>query len=208
MRLLLLFSFASILVTAAAAASETNNDDPLISNFPALVSWFRSHGGTIDPRITIGYEPPRDESKADVKIRGMIATSDIPAETLLIHCPASLVLHAEGNGQCFHIERTIFELKLGNQSKWHAYFQFDDTMRSRVPTQWSRDANGAGGRAVLELQGLPPSGETHSHLDWYRGSCKNGEEMDELDWRALMMFLTRAADMGFVPMYGPFILGF
>ena len=174
---------------------QKSDGDPLIKGFPDFVKWFRSNGGTIDDRITIGYEP-------GTNIRGMMATAPIPANTILIHTPKSLVLKpADAVDQCKDIEGTINEMKLGPQSKWHAYFEFGDSSGSRVPCQWDR-ANGEPGTAMRELQGLPPSGDTHRHIDWYQGTCNNGKKMTDLvDWRGLLMFLTRASDIGLVPMY-------
>lgn len=74
----------------------------------------------------------------------------------------------------------------------------------------------------MELQGLPPSGETHRHVDWYRRSClkiqpnngrddeeaDDGDKMGEVEWRALLMVMTRAADLGMIPMYGELYLIF
>jgi hypothetical protein len=66
---------------------------------------------------------------------------------------------------------------------------------------WHRD-----GYILDELQGLPPTGDTHKHLDWYQEAClqfeqRSDESLSELDWRALTMFLIRSADIGLVPMY-------
>jgi len=198
MRLAQLSTIASVvfvlpyaLVAANAADSKSSEEnDPLISGFGNFVSWFRSHGGTVDDRIIIGHEP-------GTNIRGMIATAPIPANTLLIHTPGSLVLKNPGNyDQCLRIGEIISELEAGIESKWHTYFEFDDSSGHNIPSQWDRS-----GRAMDELQGLPPSGETHRHINWYQDACKEGKEMSDLDWKALIMFLTRAADIGLVPMY-------
>jgi len=172
--------------------SQPENIDPLISGFGNFVSWFRSHGGTIDDRVIIGYEP-------GTKIRGMIATALIPAGTLLVNTPVSLVLSHPSSDQCLIIAEILKELKAGTQSKWHDYFEFDDSSGSRLPTQWNR-GNGPW-KAMTELQGLPPAGRTHSHVDWYQRTCKNGKEMTDLDWKALIILVTRASDVGLVPMY-------
>lgn len=179
---------------AADPISDIENNDPLISGFGNFVSWFRSHDGTVDDRVTIGYEP-------DTNIRGMIATAPIPAGTLLMRTPASLILSSpKRDQQCEVVGGIIKEMEAGTQSKWHTYFEFDDSSgQQRIPSQWDR-SNGQG-RAMDELQGLPPAGDTHRHLDWYQSACKNGEEMTDLDWKALLSFLTRAADLGLVPMY-------
>ena len=129
----------------------------------------------------------------------MIATAPIPADTLLIRTPPTLILSSPNRDQCRQIEEISKELKMGHQSKWHAYLEFDDSSGSHVPTQWDR-SNGPG-RAMNELQGLPPAGDTHKHVDWYQGVCLKGKDMTELDWKALTMFLTRSADLGLVPMY-------
>eukprot|EP00581_Thalassiosira_minuscula_P029135 CAMPEP_0183787662 /NCGR_PEP_ID=MMETSP0739-20130205/67659_1 /TAXON_ID=385413 /ORGANISM="Thalassiosira miniscula, Strain CCMP1093" /LENGTH=474 /DNA_ID=CAMNT_0026031753 /DNA_START=26 /DNA_END=1454 /DNA_ORIENTATION=- len=191
MRLHHLVIIVSALVVPRAGADAqpepVKNDDPLISKFPDFTAWFRNHGGTIDDRITIGYEP-------DSNIRGMIATAPIPAGTLLMHTPDNIVLRSPtGKDQCLQVEETKKELKLGEDSKWHVYFQFDDSKGSHVPFQWDT-SNRSGGRAVMELQGLPPTGETTRHTDWYETVCLRGEPMTEVDWKALTMSLTRAAD--------------
>jgi len=179
------------LVAADAANSKSSEEnDPLISGFGNFVSWFRSHGGTVDDRIIIGHEP-------GTNIRGMIATAPIPANTLLIHTPGSLVLrNPNNNHRCLRIGEIVQELEAGTKSKWHTYFEFDDSSGHHIPSQWDRS-----GRAMDELQGLPPSGDTHHHINWYQGVCKKGKEMSNLDWKALIMYLTRAADIGLVPAY-------
>ena len=192
MRLLTILSITATCLTSHLANADDESNDPLISKFPSLLTWFTSHGGYVDPRITIGY----DENH----IRGMMTTKEIPAETLLIHTPKTLVLSddvAPADDQCADIEAVIHELKVGTQSKWHTYFEFDDSTGSRVPSQWDPE-----GRAVKELEGLPPYGETHRHINWYKGSCRGGKELNEIEWKAFMMFLTRAADLGLVPIYG------
>eukprot|EP00804_Cyclotella_cryptica_P014244 CCRYP_005652-RA/>CCRYP_005652-RA protein AED:0.02 eAED:0.02 QI:49/0/0.5/1/1/1/2/0/421 len=178
-----------LLSTFAAFAAASGSDDPLISKYPGLVSWFTSNGGKIDPRITIGYD--------DKGIRGMIASDGIPGGTVLIDCPGSLVVKPEDTGnQCAHVENIHDHLKAGEQSKWHTYFDFDDSLGSRVPSEWRTDR-----RAMTELQGLPPSGQTHRHIEWFRSHCKAGQEPSDLEIRAFKIFLTRAADMGLIPMY-------
>lgn len=145
---------------------------------------------SVDERITIGYEP-------GTNIRGMIAYAPIPAGTLLIHTPGSLVLSSPDDDQCSMIQKVIVdEMKLGENSKWHLYFDVDDSSGSRIPSQWSKT-----GRAIKELQGLPPAGDTHRHIDWYQSVCLGGKEMTDIDWNAFKMFLTRAADIGLVPLY-------
>lgn len=91
------------------------------------------------------------------------------------------------------------ELRKGEQSKWYNYFDFDDSSGSRLPLQWDR-ASGPG-RAMQELQGLPPAGDTHRHVNNYQAGCLAGKEMTDLDFKAFKMYITRAADIGMLPMY-------
>lgn len=126
----------------------------------------------------------------------MIATADIPAGTLIIHAPGNVVLSTPSEDQCEKIGEVIREMQVGTQSKWHAYFEFDDSTGSRLPCEWDRSA-----RAITELQGLPPTGDTHRHVDWYKAGCNKGRELSEMDWKALKIYLTRAADIGLIPIY-------
>ena len=131
----------------------------------------------------------------------MIATDTIPQNTVIINCPGDLALSQEGHAsqdtQCDYIETIIEHLKAGEESKWFKYFDFDDSLGSRIPSEW-RD----GSQALDELQGLPPTGETHRHINWYKNSCKQGRDVDQWEMRAFKIFLTRAADIGLIPMYG------
>jgi len=146
---------------------------------------------TVDNRITVGYEP-------GTNIRGMITTDDIPKGTILIHTPGSLVVSAQST-QCQTIANIVKEMNSGVESKWKLYFDYDDSSGSHIPSQWDRSESG---RAIQELQGLPPSGDTHRHLDWYQSACiGEGKEMSDVEMKAFKMFLTRAADIGLVPMY-------
>ena len=149
-----------------------------------------------DDRITIGYQ-------SNPHIRGVIATSDIPAGTILVHTPHNLILSSDTGDRCLDIKNIQHELSKGIGSVWYTYFNFDDSSGSRVPSHW---------RAVHELQGLPPSGYTHKHLDWYTNTCwrefqeggnssSMSEEEKELYWKAADMSLTRSANIGIIPLY-------
>jgi len=217
---------------AAAAVAASSSDDPSITDFPALVTWFRSHGGFIDDRITMGWETmkpsshigttaaastPNNNNEINHRIRGMLATERIEPETVLIHIPKYLMLSeapsSSNDHKCALIQTVIDELTLGKESKWHMYFKFDGTNSdnepsasssndgpTRVPTQWVREGQ-PGSRAIHELQGLPPFGKTHTHVDWYSQACNDSNELTQTQLQALMMFITRAADRGMVPMY-------
>lgn len=217
----------------AGATTTTITNDPQLSGAQDFVAWFRSHGGigksiilwsncsrldfsdsltamiqsyinyshsffisrAVDDRITIGYEP-------GTNLRGLIATAPIQDGTILIHTPTSLVLsNADPDDKCELVATIKQQMSLESKSKWHPYFEFDENASTRLPMHWHRD-----GYILDELQGLPPTGDTHNHLDWYQEAClkfeqRSDESLSELDWRALTMYLTRSADIGLVPMY-------
>jgi hypothetical protein len=148
---------------------------------------------SVDDRITIGYDPSTNN------LRGLIATAPIPAGTVLIHTPESLVLYNRGgdiDNKCQLIDAIKNEMMAGTQSTWHTYIEFIGITDSRLPMSWERQ-----GKIVRELQELPPAEFTHIHLDWYQEACVQGQEMTPLDWSALGIYLTRSADIGLVPMY-------
>ena len=206
MHVLSLIVIASIFASSLDGIVASANDVPpseepsketgdLISKFPKLVEWFRKHGGTLDDRVVIGYEPGS-------KIRGTIANADIPAETVIMHIPQSLILAGEDNDWCPSYEAIKHEMSLGNKSKWFEYLDFDDSTGSRLPLQWTRVKNNHG-YPLFELQGLIPDGVPHQHIDWFQGEggCIVGKEMTDLDFQAFKIYLTRSMDLGLVPMY-------
>lgn len=208
---LALLSAAAVIVGTAAANTGGESKDTTIKNFPSLVEWFHSNNGKIDPRITLGYEGGGDDDGSKKGIRGLIATAHIEPETVLIHTPASLMITTAERTHCGIIQRIIDELTLGDDSKWSIYFQFDgsnnfeeassSSSSPRVPTEWKTEGQ-PGSRALSELQGLPPAGETHRHINWYTTACNDSnEQLTDVQLRAFSMFLTRAADLGMVPMY-------
>ena len=127
----------------------------------------------------------------------MIATDTIPQNTVIINCPGDLAFSKEVDDPCEYVETIIEQLKAGEESKWFKYFDFDDSIGSRIPSEWKD-----GSQALDELQGLPPTGETHRHINWYKNSCKEGRDIDHWEMRAFKTFLTRAADIGLIPIYG------
>jgi hypothetical protein len=148
----------------------------------------------VDDRVTIGYEPGSN-------IRGIIATADIPAETIIMDIPGSLVIRGTDNPDdwCQFFEAVKEELGKGLQSKWYDYLDSVDSSGSRLPLEWDR-SNGPG-RAIQELQGLPPAWYTHYHIDYYQQACRYGKEMTDIDFKAFKMCITRGVDLGWLPMY-------
>ncbi|KAL7465983.1 hypothetical protein ACHAXS_006295, partial [Conticribra weissflogii] len=124
-----------------------------------------------------------------------------------MYAPSSIMLKSNDGGydQCNQIAKIVEELNKGEASEWHEYFSFDDSLGSRIPLQWDDRAHPGGltGRALMELQGLPPSGETHRHIDWFKANCLDDREggVSEVEWRALLIATTRSSDRGLIPMY-------
>eukprot|EP00553_Chaetoceros_curvisetus_P011215 CAMPEP_0204642240 /NCGR_PEP_ID=MMETSP0717-20131115/51580_1 /ASSEMBLY_ACC=CAM_ASM_000666 /TAXON_ID=230516 /ORGANISM="Chaetoceros curvisetus" /LENGTH=375 /DNA_ID=CAMNT_0051662999 /DNA_START=664 /DNA_END=1791 /DNA_ORIENTATION=+ len=119
--------------------------------------------------------------------------------------------------QCAMVQRIVEELELGQDSKWDMYFKFDGSSvpdnnkddeeeqqqqqrHTQIPSQWIREGQ-PGSRAIKELQGLPPAGQTHRHINWFTTACNNSQEVTSIQFKALMMFVTRACDLGLVPLY-------
>jgi len=105
--------------------------------------------------------------------------------------------HQKRDFFCALTKAVVDEIAKGQQSKWYDYFDFDDSNGSPLPLDWDRN-----GRAVHELQGLPPTGDTHSHLDFYLENCLGGSsEMSDEEFKAFKIVTTRACDLGIMPMY-------
>lgn len=181
----------SVFILASQHPHETHCHDKILIVF--LLSHYIYI--SVDDRITIGYE-------SGTNIRGTIATSSIPSDTILMHTPHNLLLSSHTDSTCEDIKTILHEIRKGVESVWYIYFNFDDSSGSRVPSQWNRE-----GRAVQELQGLPPSGYTHQNVDWSTESCLSTMEegMNENDmemyWKAAHIYHTRSADIGLIPLY-------
>jgi hypothetical protein len=115
-----------------------------------------------------------------------------------MHIPGSLAIQSVHDDYCASTKAVVTEIAKGPQSKWYTYFDFDDSSGTRLPLNWDRT-----GRAVHELQGLPPTGDTHTHLDYYLDVCldDNAVEMSEDEFKAFKIVTTRACDLGIMPMY-------
>jgi hypothetical protein len=104
-------------------------------------------------------------------VRGLQATADIPANTVLIHVPAAAVLapvdrEAKNVDSCAMVETVLAELRKGEQSAWWPYLRFDDSLGSKVLDTWSREE-------LEELQGLPPD-DAGRDIEWYLENCRPG----------------------------------
>lgn len=167
--------------------------------FSKLVAWMRRHGGRVDDRVVV--------SVADDGMRGGVAVLDIEQGAELLHCPWELVIGSTsyevqlGNDMCAVVRDLETELRLGESSLWHPYLSLDDSLiNSRLPTLWEEEI-------VAELQGLPPGQDATRHIRWFSQHCDDGrpfDQVDEITKQALLCFLTRACEVGMLPVYDLF----
>ncbi len=154
---LLVWLCAVRLVAASGADSAVAAD----GGFDEVAAMLTRMGGFVDPRVRVGIMP--------YGARGLLATADIPAKTVVIHVPAGAVLapvdrEAKKIDSCALVETVLAELRKGEQSAWWPYFRFDDSLGSKVLDTWSREE-------LNELQGLPPD-DAGRDVEWYMKHCR------------------------------------
>lgn len=172
------------MVTPCLSQDETGRSGEGSGDFHALVSWVRREGGAVDPRLELGT--------TGLGIRGLLAAEAIEAGTVLLHLPKSLIL--DGGADRPRILRD--ELLKKEQSRWWPYLRLDKSLTARIPATWA-DAD------LAELQGLEPN-DSRRHIHWYSQACAGGqpyERFSDADKQALWMIVTRASDVGLVPIY-------
>ena len=191
-----------------AVAPRVPDDD---GGYARLVAWITSHGGRVDPRMTIVT------TTAGAGVRGVVATSAIGGGTELLFCPWSLIIggprgrmDAGGGGptgggapdegaMCDVVRAMAREMRLGDGSAWHPYL--DHVEVPRLVATW-------GAEALEELQGLPPHLDAGRHLRWFDEACRGGWsgadgdlDGDGATERSLVAFVSRASEVGMIPLY-------
>lgn len=174
-------------VHAAAAASPSASGD---DGFTRLVAWMRRHGGRVDPRINV----------AEMNgVRGVVALAAIEEGTELLRCPWKLVIGSSslqdqmqvGDDMCQVVKDMAAEIRLGSESLWWPYLEHIQI--PRLAAMWEQSA-------LDELQGIPPSEDTTRHLQWFSQNCAGNLDQEE-DMRSLVSFVSRASEVGMVPIY-------
>jgi hypothetical protein len=150
---------------AVRLAAANGGDSPVAADggFDEVAAMLTRMGGFVDPRVRVGILP--------YGVRGLLATADIPANTVVIHVPTSAVLapvdrEAKSVDSCALVDTILAELRKGEQSAWWPYLRFDDSLGSKVLDTWSREE-------LNELQGLPPD-DAGRDLEWYMKHCRPG----------------------------------
>jgi len=162
--------------------------------FTELVAWMRLHGGRVDHRMDV----------AEMNgIRGIVALEEIEDGAELLHCSWKLVIGSTGlqdqmqssHDMCKIVQDMADEIKLGSESLWWPYLKHIEL--PRLSAMW--------GRAALdELQGLSPSEDATRHIQWFTQSCAGVAKVEDLDqetMHSLVSFVTRASEVGMVPIY-------
>ena len=72
----------------------------------------------------------------------------------------------------------------------------DHIGEQRLPADWSEDS-------VAELQGLLSADDVTRHLRWFDASCR-GDALDADAKKSLVAFVSRASEVGMVPVYDLF----
>ena len=140
-------------------------------------------------------------------IRGAIALTDIKPNTELLFCPWKLILGSSnrndqmktGDGMCTVVNSMAREIRLGEDSFWYPYLNHIEL--PRLAADWD-------GYSLGELQGLSPQNDVTRHFRWYNSRCtsnSDGEQvttiMDSATEQSLVAFISRASDVGMVPIY-------
>ena len=190
------FRIISIVVCLMCNANSQASAASSVSDFANLVVWMKSHGGRVDPRI--------DVSITKNGVRGAIALSTIENGTELLFCPWKLVIgstgmqdlmqtgsgDSDGIGMCEVVEMMANEIRQQSDSLWYPYL--DHIELPRLAAMWDSTA-------LEELQGLSLGQDANRHIRWFNQSCKG--VLDEAALTALVSFVSRASEVGMVPIY-------
>ena len=168
------------------------SDSHYDEGFSRLVDWMKQNGGRVDGRFGVTENDG---------IRGIQALADIEEFAELLFCPWALVIGSsgiddqmqKGDGMCTVVDEAAREIRLGIKSLWYPYL--DHIGEQRLPADWSSDA-------MLELQGLLTVQDATRHLRWYDQRCAG--EIDDAAKKALVAFVSRASEVGMVPIYDLF----
>jgi len=195
--LLLIFianiSRTTIQVAASTTGSANNGDE----GFSRLVAWMNLHGGRVDGRI--------DVAEINNGVRGVVALADIEDGAELLYCPWKLVIGSSGlqeqmqsgDDMCKVVKDMADEIRLHEESLWWPYLEH--IQLPRLAAMWEQQST------LDELQGLSPSEDATRHIKWFSQGCSAGSgnnvALDEADMRSLVSFVSRASEVGMVPIY-------
>mmetsp|Transcript_28623 Transcript_28623/g.42319 ORF Transcript_28623/g.42319 Transcript_28623/m.42319 type:complete len:428 (+) Transcript_28623:69-1352(+) len=183
----------------AASAYVNEKEDDGTYKFENLLAWVRHNGGRVDYRLGLTNHQYGDRS-----VRGGVALQNIKAGSELLFLPWNIVFGTIDDtatvpeNKCEVLQSYASEVDAGSASFWYPYLALDDSLSSRVPSLWNE-------LAILELQGLPPFGNTFDGItDWYSSNCADDVSFSNLpssSRQALLAAITRAAGLRFLPVY-------
>jgi len=176
-----------LLVIAIYGAALTTADKTDVG-FANLVAWMIYHGGRVYHKLDVATMNG---------IRGVVTLDNIEVGTELLFCPWKLIIGSTSMedqmqhsvGKCDVVKRMAEEIRLNEGSLWHPYLSHIDI--PRLVADWDEDS-------LNELQNLDPQ-DTKRHIQWFRQSCE--DEVDVASMRSLVAFVSRASEVGMVPIY-------
>lgn len=177
-----------LLTNCSANASQHDAD----AGYVKLRHWMRDNGGRVNDRFGVVETDG---------IRGIQAFSDIEEGSELLFCPWHVVIGSSslqdqmksGDGMCSVVDEMAKEIRLGADSLWYPYL--DHIGEQRLPADFISEV-------LLELQGLLTSQDATRHLRWFDQRCDG--EPDVAAKQALVAFISRASEVGMIPIYDLF----
>merc|ERR1719491_520047 len=115
-------------------------------------------------------------------LRGIVATENISASTILIGCPFRLIIGFEQRENLCDVFKSVHDELLKENSLFAPYLSLDDSLNSRIPNMWSD-------KTLNELQGLPPT-DANRHTKWLQNTCNIDVEEDDLAMKAFLMVIS------------------
>lgn len=180
-------------------------------SFDALVEWMELNGGRVNPSLRPGIHDG---------IRGVIAAGALEEGEELLFCPWKLVIGStssqdlmeipkdamkltpststdtnekKDSSMCDAVLTTADEYRLKADSFWYPFLA--NIELPRLPAVWDS-------AALAELQGIAPTKHVSRHIQWLLQECiGEGGWFDEATIKALVTFISRACQVGLVPVY-------
>ena len=181
-----------LLLLLLGCSANTSPQRDADAGYAKLSSWMRENGGRVNDRFGVAEKDG---------IRGIQAFADIDEGSELLFCPWHLVIGSaslqdqmqSGDGMCLVVDEMAKEMRLGVDSLWYPYL--DHIGRQRLPADFISEV-------MLEFQGLLSTEEATRHIRWFDQRCEG--ELDVMAKQSLVAFISRASEVGMVPIYDLF----
>lgn len=173
----------------------------------ALIEWLQSNSGIIHPSLEIRHS---ERSDPDSKI-GIFATDFIPADSLLLQIPNSIMIRGgssdEDNGEtllpCQTVRNLAKELKLQDASTYAPYVHYLlENPPEQTPSAWSETGQDLLNSILQHGNGsgdfiLPPAYPTDWIADDWINGCNDGELGDPYETLAVLLVVQKSIGMDF-----------